>query len=177
MMKILLIGPQGSGKTTQGKLLSEFLKVPFIVTGDILRAITSSDTEEGKRIKGILESGNLVDDETVIKLIRERVSKDDCQNGFILDGYPRTLEQAKRIEDLNFDKAIYFKAPKEVVLDRLLKRGRIDDTKELIQKRLELYFQQTESLLEYYRNKGLLLEVSGEGEIEKIQQELRKSLG
>ncbi|MEK7616720.1 MAG: nucleoside monophosphate kinase [Patescibacteria group bacterium] len=175
-MKILLLGPQGSGKSTQGKLLAEYFKTPFIVTGDILREIASSDTEKGKRIKQLLTAGNLVDDETVAKLIRERIERDDSRNGFILDGYPRTLEQAKKVEDLNFDKAIYFKVSQDVALDRLLKRGREDDTKDLIKKRLEIYFEQTEPLLKYYKNKGILLEISGEGEIKDIQDSLREGL-
>ena len=118
-MKILLIGPQGSGKSTQGKLMSDYLNIPFIVTGDILREIAGSDTAEGKRLKEILESGNLVDDETVVSLIKGRLQKDDCKTGFILDGYPRTLEQAQSIEDINFEKAIYIKIPKEETLKRL----------------------------------------------------------
>lgn len=175
-MRILLIGPQGSGKSTQGKLLAEHLSIPFIVTGDLLREIASSGTDEGKRIKNILESGNLVDDETVVSLIRERVQRPDCQNGFILDGYPRTLEQAKKVEDLNFDKALYINAPKIEVMQRLLKRGRIDDSEELIKKRLDLYFAQTEPLLENYKNKGILIEIDGLGDIEKIQNNIRNSL-
>ncbi len=173
-MKILLIGPQGSGKSTQGKLLSQYLNIPFIVTGDILREITNSDTDEGRRIKQILSSGNLVDDETVISLIKSRVEKDDCRDGFILDGYPRTLEQAKRVEDLSFDKAIYIKAPIEEVTQRLLKRGRADDREDLIKKRLELYFKQTQPLLDLYKNTGILVEVDGVGDIEKIQTEIKK---
>lgn len=177
MMKIVLIGPQGSGKSTQGKLLAQFLNIPFIATGDIFREIANEDTDEGRRIKHTLDLGNLVDDETVVKLIGERIQRDDCKNGFIIDGYPRTLEQAKAVEGLNFDKAIYFNVSKDLVLERLLKRGREDDTEELIKKRLELYFQQTQPLLEYYKNLGILLAINGEGEIGKIQDDLRKSLG
>jgi len=175
-MKILLIGPQGSGKSTQGKLMSDYLNIPFIVTGDILREIAGSDTAEGKRLKEILESGNLVDDETVVSLIKGRLQKDDCKTGFILDGYPRTLEQAQSIEDINFEKAIYIKIPKEETLKRLLKRGRTDDIEELINRRLELYFQQTEPLLEYYKNKGILVEIDGMGDIEKIQSDIREKI-
>lgn len=177
MTKILIIGPQGSGKSTQGKLLAEYLRIPFIATGDIFREIANEDTGEGRRIRQILDEGKLVDDKTVVKLIKKRVREDNCKNGFILDGYSRTLEQAKAVVDLNFDKAIYFNVSKDSVLERLLKRGREDDTEELIKKRLELYFQQTQPLLEYYKNLGILLEINGEGEIGKIQDDLRKSLG
>lgn len=175
-MKILLIGPQGSGKSTQGKLLGQYLNIPFIATGDIFREIAYTETDEGKRIKQVLDSGNLVDDETVIKLVRERVSKDDCKNGFILDGYPRTLEQAKKVEDLNFQKAIYIDVPEDVVVERLLKRGRQDDTEELIKKRLELHYEQTQPLLDFYKQKGILVEINGIGEISEIQKEIREAL-
>jgi len=111
----------------------------------------------------------------VVNLIRNRVEKDDCNNGFILDGYPRTLEQVKAVEDLNFDKAIYINAPKEEVIQRLLKRGRVDDTEELINKRLELYSKQTEPLLEYFKGKGILIEIEGVGEVKKIQNDIRSN--
>lgn len=175
-MKILLIGPQGSGKSTQGKYLAQFLNVPFISTGDVFRQISSEDSEEGKRIKQILDSGQLVDNQTTVGLVKDRISRKDCANGFILDGYPRNLEQAKSIEDLSFDKVIYLKLPQEVVMDRLLKRGRTDDTKESIQIRLNLYYQQTEPLLAFYKNKGVLVEIDGVGEIENIQNNIRKIL-
>ena len=174
-MKILLIGPQGSGKSTQGKLLADYLKVPYISTGDIFRNIASQDSDESSRIKQILDSGQLVDDQTTIELVKERLNSPDCQNGFILDGYPRTIDQAKNL-NLNFDKAFYLKIPQETVLERLLKRGRADDTKDLINKRLDLYFHQTQPLLDYYENLGILAEIDGNQDIQTIQDEIKKSL-
>lgn len=174
--KILLIGPQGSGKSTQGKLLSEFLGIPYISTGDIFRKIASSNTEEGEKIKQILDSGNLVDDETTAQLVRKRIQEQDCMSGFILDGYPRNLEQSNKISDIDFDKVFYFKVPQDVAVERLLKRGRADDTEEAIRKRLDLYFKQTEALLENYKNKGILVEIDGVGDVDAIQKSLRANL-
>ncbi len=173
-MRILLIGPQGSGKSTQGKLLQENIHLPYISTGDIFRNIAAQNTDEGRRIKQILSSGELVDDKIVIELIRKRLQSADAQSGFILDGYPRTLEQATQIADLNFDKVFYLKIPKSIILERLLKRGRADDTEELINRRIELYYKQTQPLLNYYRNQGILVEINGEGDIKAIQNEIKK---
>lgn len=173
-MKILLIGPQGSGKSTQGKLLEENLNIPYISTGDIFRRIASQDTKEGKRIKQILDSGRLVDNQTTVELIKKRLKRNDCQNGFVLDGYPRTLEQAYQAADLNFDKAFYLKVSKEVVLKRLLKRGRVDDTEDLIKERLNLYYQQTQPLLDYYKKQGILVEIDASADIKIIQDEIKK---
>lgn len=174
-MKILLIGPQGSGKSTQGKLLSDYLKLPYIATGDIFRNLASQDSEEGRRIKQILVAGQLVDDATAIDLIKKRIHESDCQSGFILDGYPRTLEQIQKI-DLKFDKAFYLKLPQEVVLERLLKRGRADDTEEAVKTRLNLYYLQTQPLLDYYKNQDILVEIDARGDIQSIQDEIKKSL-
>src|SRR5258708_6391468 len=102
-MKILLIGPQGSGKSTQGKLLAEYLKIPYISTGDIFRKISQEDSEEGRKIKQIIESGQLVDDQTTATLVKRTIENPAYQSG-ILDGYPRNLEQAKLVPNLNFDK-------------------------------------------------------------------------
>lgn len=174
-MKVLLIGPQGSGKSTQGKLLAEYLNVPFISTGDIFRDLAKEDNSEGNRIKLILESGQLVDDKTAVELVKTRLASPDCQSGSILDGFPRTLNQAESL-NIDFDKVIYLKIPQEEVLERLLKRGRVDDTKDSINQRLNLYYQQTEALLNYYKNKGILIEVSAVGDIQTIQDEIKKSL-
>jgi adenylate kinase len=174
-MKILLIGPQGSGKSTQGKFLAEYLKIPYISTGDIFRNIATQDSDEGKRIKQILESGQLVDDETTIDLTKKRLQQEDCGNGFILDGVPRTIAQEENL-GVSFDKVLYLKVLKEVVLERLLKRGRQDDTEDLINKRLDLYFNQTESLLDLFRQKGILVEIDATGDIQTVQDEITKSI-
>lgn len=174
-MKVLLIGPQGSGKSTQAELLAKHLGVPKITMGDIFRQIASSSTEEGQRIKQILDSGQLVDDQTTAELVKERVNQEDAKSGFVMDGYPRTKEQANIFEP-DFDKVIYLNVPREEVVNRLIQRGRTDDTAELINKRLDLYYQQTESLLDHYRQKWTLAEINGLGSIEKIQEEIKKHL-
>ncbi len=174
-MKVLLIGPQGSGKSTQGKLLAVHLKIPYISTGDIFRKIAQEDSEEGRRIKQILESGHLVDDETAIELIKNRLISDDCQSGFILDGYPRTLPQAEKV-NINFDKVFYLQIPQDEILRRLLQRGRVDDNEESIKKRLEHYSLQTQPLLDYYKDQGKLFEINATGNIDNIFQSIKTFL-
>ncbi len=174
-MKILLIGPQGSGKSTQAKLLAEYLKIPVISTGDIFREAAQSGNELGQMVKKIMEEGKLVDDETTCKIAEERLAKSDVQNGFILDGYPRNVEQVK-LFDPKVDLVIYLKAPEEAVIERLVKRARADDTPESIKVRLDLYYKQTEPLLLFYRNLGILKEVDGLGEIDEIQGRIRGAI-
>jgi adenylate kinase len=170
-MKILFVGPQGSGKSTQGKLLAEYLKIPYISTGDIFREMAPVN----EMIRGILGKGELIDDWTTIQVVRERVKKPDCKNGFILDGYPRNLAQL-RLFDPGFDKVIYLKLSDEQALKRLLARGREDDTKESIAKRLKTYHEQADSMLDYYRRQSSLSEVDGQETIEEIQQRVRDQL-
>ena len=167
-MKILLIGPQGSGKSTQAKLLAQYLGLPYISSGDIFRQM------QGK-IKQILDQGKLVDDETTAKLVESRLKEADCQNGFILDGYPRTEEQIK-LFDPKVDKVIYLKLSDESIMKRLLKRGREDDTPESIRTRLNFYHEQTQPLLEYYQSLGILTEIDGEKPIDDVQSAIRSAL-
>lgn len=173
MIKILFIGPQGSGKSTQAKLLSEYLKIPVISTGDIFRDLSQQHSEQGMMIKKILEEGRLVDDKTTSKAVEDRVKQSDCQNGFIMDGYPRTLDQIKFF-DPDFNKVFYLQLSDEYAIARLLKRGRGDDTEEAVAERLKQYHTLTDPILDYYLKQGLLITIDGSGTIEQIQQRLRK---
>ncbi len=174
-MKILLVSPQGSGKSTQALFLSTQFNIPNISTGDIFRKLSSEDSELAKKVKEILESGSLVDDETTAEIAKKRLEEKDCQNGFVLDGYPRNIIQAQTF-DPGFDKVLYLNVPRQQVFERLLSRKRDDDTPELINKRLDLYYEQTAPLVEYYRNKGILVEINGERSVQEVQNEIKKHL-
>ena len=170
VLKILITGPQGSGKTTQAKLLAEFLKVPFIGMGEILRTKAMADDELGRRIKESLGKGELVDDEIVANFTKEEV---DSKNSFVMDGYPRSLYQME-LFDPNFNKVFYLEIPEDQVLERLLRRGRLDDSEDLIRQRLNLYHQMTEPLLERYESQGILVNLDGAKSIDEIQKEIRE---
>lgn len=174
-MKILLMGPQGSGKSTQAEFLAKDLDLPKITVGDIFRQIASENSPQGRRIKDILDKGYLVDDQTTARLVRKRLEGKDVQHGFIMDGYPRTIEQINLFDPI-FAKVIYLNVPKGEVTSRLSGRGRMDDTKELIDKRLDLYYQRTQPLLDFYRKQGVLAEIDGRGSKEDIRQKVRISL-
>lgn len=172
-MKILFIGPQGSGKSTQAKLLSEYLSMPYLSSGDIFRQIAKADSDLGKKLKEILTAGKLVDDQTTCEVVKKKLEEGSNKSGFVLDGYPRTLEQVK-IFDPGFDLVFYLNVSKKVSLERLLKRVREDDTPALIEARLVHYYNQTQPLLGYFKETGILEEVDGEREVLGIQNEIRK---
>lgn len=172
-MKILFIGPQGAGKSTQAKMLAEYSSIPYISTGDIFRKIANDQSQEGSRIREVLLSGNLVDDETVSELVEKRLKDNDCAVGFILDGYPRSLKQIEYY-DPGFERVIYLKLEDSVAVKRLLDRGREDDTLELIRQRLKLYHTQTDPILNYYEQKNLLHTIDASGSVENVQEEVRK---
>lgn len=177
-MKILLIGPQGSGKSTQGRLLADYLKMPYISTGDIFRNIAAKDSTEGREIKNILESGQLVSDEKTRELVKERLKQPDLQEGFILDGYPRTSEQVDlfNVIDLKFDKIFYLNVSDEEVIKRLMDRGRKDDTPETIKVRLDVYKLKTEALIEALKGFGNLIEIDAGKSIDQVWEEVKSSL-
>lgn len=174
-VKILFVGPQGAGKSTQAKLLSEFLNIPSISTGDIFRELSTADNELGKKIKEIMTSGNLVDDQTTSEIVKERLQKPDCQNGFIFDGYPRTIKQIEYF-DPGFNRVLYLKFDDEQARKRLLERARADDTPQLIDQRLKLYHELTNPILEYYKNKGILVTIDADSSIDVIQEKIREAV-
>lgn len=173
-VKILFIGPQGSGKSTQGKLLAEFLSLSYLSTGDIFRSKSGEDSEEGKKIKEILESGKLVDNKTTSEIVKEKLSDKLFGSGFVMDGYPRNFEQMTTF-DPDFDIVFYLKVPEEILLERLTSRGRVDDTPESIKVRLDNYFQQTEPLISCFKQKGILKEIDGMGSVDEIHRNLKNS--
>jgi adenylate kinase len=186
VLNILLLGPQGAGKGTQGKLISAEYGVPHIATGDILRGAMGAGTELGQRIKPIYDAGGLVPDDIMIALIRERVAADDAADGFVLDGFPRTAVQAEALDEMldeigrPLSVVLEFQLPEELSIDRLTLRaheeGRADDTPEAIRRRLQLYHEQTEPLIEHYRARGNLVGIPAEKSIEEVSAEIQRAL-
>jgi adenylate kinase len=185
-LDILLLGPQGAGKGTQGKLISREYVVPHIATGDILRAAIAAGTDVGRKAEPILSSGQLVPDEIMIELIRDRLAREDTERGFVLDGFPRTAVQAEALDEMlsEIDRPLgvvfEFQLPEEMAVQRLLRRaqeeGRADDTPEAIRTRLRLYHEQTAPLVEYYRARGILVPVHADRSVEEVFEEIQQAL-
>jgi adenylate kinase len=187
-MNLLLLGPQGSGKGTQAKLISRTYGIPQVATGDMIREIKELDTELGRRVREIYDRGDLVDDATIVELIESRLDRGDTIPGFILDGFPRNTAQAEALDALlsrlGRDLDIVFElqvADREVLLERLAGRaaeeGRTDDTPEAIRKRLEIYDRETAPLVEYYRStRGNVVGIHADATVESVFAEIRAAL-
>jgi adenylate kinase len=185
-LNILLLGLQGAGKGTQAKLIAADYGLPHIATGDMLRTAIAHETELGRKVKPIVESGRLVPDELMIDLIRERLTQPDCVDGFILDGFPRTMAQAEALDEMlaeigrSLSIVFELQVPDDVAVDRLLRRaeleGRKDDTPEAIAKRIELYHRETAPLVEHYRAQGILVGIHGDRAVEEVYTEIQEAL-
>jgi adenylate kinase len=185
-MKILLLGPQGSGKGTQAKRISAEYGIPHIATGDILRDAIARETPLGVEVKPVVESGRLVSDELMTALIRERLEAEDTRAGFVLDGFPRTQPQAEALDEMlreiGRELSIVFELqiPDEVCVERLLGRaaeeGRRDDTPEVIARRLEIYHSETEPLIEHYRAQGIVVGVQADATVNKVFAQIQQAL-
>ncbi len=181
-LNLILTGPPGAGKGTQAKLLAKRLGIPQIATGEILREAVASGSELGQRVKAIMERGELVPDEVVIEIVEERLAREDCVPGFILDGFPRTREQAEALERLlgraqrEPVRVVSLEVPDEVLRQRILERGegRADDTEETISTRLQVYRQQTAPVLDYFRSS--LLEIDGIGSVGEIHSRIVEAI-
>jgi len=181
---IVLVGPPGAGKGTQAKLLQEALGLPHISTGDLFRFNLKNKTELGNLAQTYMDRGELVPDQVTVAMVEDRLSMDDCADGAILDGFPRTLAQAVALDDLlaklggQIDIVPSIEVPQDLLVERLLNRalleGRADDNEETIRTRMQVYEDQTKPLLDYYGQKGLVVPVSGQQTIEDVQKDLIK---
>jgi adenylate kinase len=186
-LDIVILGPPGAGKGTQGKLVAAEEGIPHINTGDMFRAECAAGTKLGERVKAILDNGDLVPDNVTIEVVRARLGQDDTENGFVLDGFPRTLTQAEALDRVlaELDRGelcavLDFHVSDEIALQRLLGRARIegrsDDTPDKIQHRLDVYHEQTEPLVDYYRTRGLLVGIHADQTVEQVFAEVQQVL-
>ena len=183
---MLLLGPQGAGKGTQAKRVAAEYDISHIASGEILRSEMQAGTELGQRVKDVYDRGDLVSDELMIELIRTRLSQADTENGFILDGFPRTTPQAEALDQMfndigrAFNVVFALQIPDELAFERLRKRaeleGRADDTDDAIRRRLENYHRETEPLIEHYRTRGNLVPIHGDRSENQVFAELQSAL-
>lgn len=179
MKRLIFLGPPGAGKGTQAMILSESYQIPHISTGDILRAAVKAETTLGIKARSYIDQGELVPDDLILDLIKERLSQSDTQEGWILDGFPRNVSQASFLEkllqelQLSADCVLNLEVPDEVLVKRLLARRRKDDNEVTIRRRLEVYRQDTVPVISFYSDRGMLKAVNGDNSLEDVTTALK----
>jgi adenylate kinase len=185
-VRVVFLGPPGAGKGTQASTIAVTLGVPHVSTGDIFRANVSQGTPLGREAQRYMDAGNLVPDEVTNAMVADRLTHDDASGGFLLDGYPRTTDQADFLARVllgagtGLDAVVELDAPDDVVVPRLLTRaqesGRVDDTREVIQHRMDVYRAQTAPLVDYYQQRSLLRRVDGVGSVADVTERILAAL-
>lgn len=182
MTRLIFLGPPGAGKGTQAKSLADHWQIPHISTGDILRKALQEQTPLGIKAQSYMDKGELVPDQLVQDMVEERLAKSDCTTGWILDGFPRTVKQAEFLESLlkkiqqQGERVVNLDVPDDVVVGRLLERGRKDDAEDVIRRRLEVYRSETEPLINHYRSKDRLVVVNGNQSQEEVTSALKNAI-
>ncbi|CAI9416647.1 adenylate kinase [Nocardioides sp. T2.26MG-1] len=177
-MRLIIMGPPGAGKGTQAKFIAEHFKIPAISTGDIFRANVSEGTPLGIEAKRYMDAGDYVPDEVTNRMVRNRIDEPDAANGFLLDGYPRTVSQVEELDGMirftghRLDAVVCLTVDQDEIVGRLLQRaqveGRADDTEDVIRRRQEVYLEQTEPLIAIYQERGIVHEIDGSGEVDEV---------
>jgi adenylate kinase len=185
-MRIILMGPPGAGKGTQATGVAEHFGIPAISTGDIFRSNVSRGTDLGRKAKEYMDAGEYVPDQVTNLMVRNRIDEPDAEPGFLLDGYPRTLAQVEELDGMikftghELDAVVVLTVDSEELIQRLLQRaetdGRSDDTEEVVRRRQEVYAEQTEPLIDVYRDRNLLIEVDGMGEVDEVSERIFAAL-
>jgi len=185
-MRMILMGPPGAGKGTQAQVVAERYSIPAISTGDIFRKNASEGTELGIQAQRFMDAGEYVPDELTNLMVRNRIDEPDAERGFLLDGYPRTLAQVEELDGMIkhtghvLDAVVVLTVDKEELVQRLLQRaeteGRADDTEDVVRRRQEVYHDQTAPLIDVYRDRGLMIEVDGMGEVDEVSQRIFDAL-
>ncbi|STC69650.1 MULTISPECIES: adenylate kinase [Corynebacterium] len=180
-MRLVLLGPPGAGKGTQAAILSEKLNVPHISTGDLFRANIGEGTPLGVEAKSYIDAGKLVPDEVTVRMVESRLAEEDAANGFLLDGFPRNTAQAEILDEMlqkngtKLDGVLSFEIDEDVVVERMLARGRADDNEETIRTRLEEYREKTKPVTDFYGDK--IIAIDAEGEVDEVNARAMEKLG
>jgi len=183
-MRIIIFGPPGAGKGTQANRISEEYNIPHLSTGEIFRSAIKNETPLGKEVKSILDAGDLVPDEKVVALVEEELKDEKYAGGYILDGFPRTVPQAEAFDKLlekkgkTLDAFLQLEVPKEELVDRILSRGegRSDDTPEKVKNRLDVYWNETQPVLNHYKQQDVVKSIDGVGSIDEIFERIKNAL-
>jgi len=182
-VRVVLLGPPGAGKGTQAQVLASRLGVPAISTGEMLREAVAEGSGLGRRVEGVMAAGKLVDDELMAEVVRDRLAKPDARKGYLLDGYPRTLLQAKTLEAIledagrDLDAVVMVDVPEAELVRRALLRGRADDAEQVVRERQRVYREKTAPLIGYYKERGLLREIDGDRSVDDVTASLFAALG
>jgi adenylate kinase len=178
---MLFIGPPGAGKGTQAGKVAARLGIPHISTGEMFRDHVARGTALGKQVEAIMAAGDYVPDELTVAMLEERIAQDDAVGGFILDGFPRTAAQVASLDQLLGDEGlqvvVVFRVDEDELTDRLLSRGRADDTEETIRNRFKIYTEQTQPLIDIYEDRSLTVYVDGIGEVEEVTERILSAIG
>jgi adenylate kinase len=185
-MRLILMGPPGAGKGTQAKVVADHFGIPAISTGDIFRANVSQGTALGKKAQEYMDAGEYVPDQVTNLMVRARIDEPDAAPGFLLDGYPRTVAQVEELDGMirhtghELDAAVVLSVDADEIVERLLQRarleGRTDDTEEVVRRRQEVYGEQTEPLIEVYRQRGIVHEIDGMGPVDEVTKRIFDAL-